>query len=128
MTKQYISMENLRFLLYEVHTVQDLLTYKQFEHIGGIEEMDGLINSAKTIADKEMFPFFKAMDQSPVVYKQGMIRSHPQLKNIFKAVADAGWFSSISALEHGGMQLPFMLYSAAQSPPTKQSVSHSSSI
>ena len=113
MTKQYISMENLRFLLYEVHTVQDLLTYKQFEHIGGIEEMDGLINSAKTIADKEMFPFFKAMDQSPVVYKQGMIRSHPQLKNIFKAVADAGWFSSISSLEHGGMQLPFTLYSAA---------------
>ena len=113
MTKQYISMENLRFLLFEVHTVQDLLTYKRFEHIGGIEEINGLINSAKTIADKEMFPFFKAMDQSPVVYKDGMIRSHPQLKNIFKAVAEAGWFSSISSLEHGGMQLPFILYSAA---------------
>ena len=113
MIKQYISIENLRFLLFEVHTVQDLLTYKRFEHIGGIEEINGLINSAKTIADKEMFPFFKAMDQSPVVYKDGMIRSHPQLKNIFKAVADAGWFSSISALEHGGMQLPFTLYSAA---------------
>ena len=113
MIKQYISIENLRFLLFEVHTVQDLLTYKRFEHIGGIEEINGLINSAKTIADKEMYPFFKAMDQSPVVYKDGMIRSHPQLKNIFKAVADAGWFSSISALEHGGMQLPFMLYSAA---------------
>ena len=113
MTKQYISMENLRFLLYEVHTVQDLLTFKRFEHIGGIEEMDGLINSAKTIADKEMFPFFKSMDQNPVEYKDGMIRSHPQLKNIFKAVADAGWFSSVSALEQGGMQLPFMLHSAA---------------
>ena len=113
MIKQYISMENLRFLLYEVHTVQDLLIYKRFEHIGGIEEMDGLINSAKTIADKEMFPFFKAMDQNHVEYKDGKIRSHPQLKNIFKAVADAGWFSSISALEQGGMQLPFMLYSAA---------------
>jgi alkylation response protein AidB-like acyl-CoA dehydrogenase len=113
MTKQYISMENLRFLLYEVHTIQDLLQYKRFEHIGGIEEINGLINSAKAIADKEMYPFFKAMDENPVVYKVGKIRSHPQLKNIFKAVADAGWFSSISALEHGGMQLPFMLYSAA---------------
>ena len=113
MTKQYISLENLRFLLYEVHTIQDLLQYKRYEHIGGIEEINGLINSAKSIADKEMFPFFKAMDENPVVYKDGKIRSHPQLKNIFKAVADAGWFSSVSALEHGGLQLPFMLYSAA---------------
>ena len=106
-------MENLRFLLYEVHGIQDLLKYKRYEHIGGIEEIDGLVNSAKAIADKEMFPFFKAMDENPVVYKNGKIHSHPQLKNIFKAMADAGWFSSVSALEHGGMQLPFMLYSAA---------------
>lgn len=113
MTKQYISMENLRFLLYEVHNIQDLLKYKRFEHIGSVEEIDLLIGSAKSIADKEMYPFFKAMDENPVVYKDGKIHSHPQLKNIFKAVADAGWFSSTSALEHGGMQLPFTLYSAA---------------
>jgi alkylation response protein AidB-like acyl-CoA dehydrogenase len=113
MTKQYISMENLRFLLYEVHTIQDLLNYERYEHIGGIEEINGLINSAKAIADKEMFPFFKEMDENPVEYKEGKIHSHPQLKNLFKAVADAGWYSSISELEHGGMQLPFMLYSAA---------------
>ena len=106
-------MENLRFLLYEVHTIQDLLKYKRFEHIGGIEEINLLINAAKDIADKEMYPFFKAMDANPVVYKEGKIHSHPQLKNIFKAVADAGWFSSTAALEHGGMQLPFTLYSAA---------------
>lgn len=113
MAKQYISMENLRFLLYEVHQVQDLLKYKRYEHIGSTEEIDLLISSAKSIADKEMYPFFKAMDENPVVYKGGKIHSHPQLKNIFKAVADAGWFSSVSALEHGGMQLPFTLYSAA---------------
>jgi butyryl-CoA dehydrogenase len=113
MTKKYISMENLRFLLYEVHNIQDLLAYERFEHVGGIEEINGLISSAKSIADKEMFPFFRAMDESPVVYRDGMIRTHPQLKNVFKAMADAGWLSSISALEHGGMQLPFMLYSAA---------------
>ncbi len=106
-------MDNLRFLLYEVHGIQDLLKYKRYEHIGGIEEINLLINSAKAIADKEMFPFFKVMDDNPVVYKDGKIHSHPQLKNIFKSIADAGWFSSVSALEHGGMQLPFMLYSAA---------------
>ena len=113
MARQYISMENLRFLLYEVHRIQDLLQYKRFEHIGSLEEIDLMLSSAKSIADQEMFPFFKAMDEQPVVYKNGKIHSHPQLKNIFKAVADAGWFSSLSALEHGGMQVPFTLFSAA---------------
>jgi alkylation response protein AidB-like acyl-CoA dehydrogenase len=113
MTKQYISMDNLRFLLYEVHTIQDLLNYSYYNHIGGIEEINLLIDSAKEIADKEMYPFFKAMDENPVVYKNGKVQTHPQLKNIFKAVADAGWFSSTSSFEHGGMQLPFTIYSAA---------------
>ena len=113
MTKQYISIENLRFLLYEVHNIQELLPYKRYEHIGSLEEIELLLSSAKSIADKEMYPFFKAMDESPVVYKDGKVRTHPQLKNIFTAMADAGWFSSISPLEHGGMQLPFMVYSAA---------------
>ena len=112
MTKQYMSMENLRFLLYEVHKIQDLLNYKRYEHVGGIEEINLMINAAKDIADKEMFPFFKEMDEKPVVFKDGKIHSHPQLKNIFKAIADAGWFSATSELEQSGMQLPFTLYSA----------------
>jgi butyryl-CoA dehydrogenase len=113
MAKQYISMENLRFLLYEVHTTQDLLKYPRFEHLGGIAEIDLLLDAAKDIADKEMYPYFREMDQHPVVYKDGRIRSHPQLRNIFKVVAEAGWLSSTTELEHGGMQLPFSLYSAA---------------
>jgi len=112
MTKQYISMDNLRFLLYEVHKIQDLLGYKRYEHISGIEEINLIINAAKDIADKEMFPFFKEMDEKPVVFKDGKIHSHPQLKNVFKAVADAGWFSATTELGQGGMQLPFTLYSA----------------
>jgi butyryl-CoA dehydrogenase len=83
MTKQYISIENLRFLLYEVHNIQELLQYQRFEHIGTIEEIELLIGSAKSIADKEMYPFFKAMDENPVVYKDGKVHTHPQLKNVF---------------------------------------------
>lgn len=113
MARQYISMENLRFLLFEVHEIEKLNSYEKFSHIGGKEEIELLINSAKDIADKELFPFFKEMDTNPVVYKDGKIHSHPQLKNVFKAVADAGWFSSTSSFENGGMQLPFTIYSAA---------------
>lgn len=113
MSRQYISVENLRFLLYEVHTIQDLLKYKRYEHIGGKEEIELLLQSAKDIADKEMFPFFKEMDTLPVIHKEGKIHSHPQLKQIFKVIAEAGWFTSITELEDGGMQLPYSIFSIA---------------
>ena len=113
MTRKYISIENLNFLLYEVHTIQDLLKYKRFEHIGGQEEIESLLQSAKDIADKEMFPYFKDMDTHPVIHKDGRIHSHPQLKQVFKVIAEAGWFTAISELEDGGMQLPYTIFSIA---------------
>jgi alkylation response protein AidB-like acyl-CoA dehydrogenase len=113
MAKQYISMDNLRFLLFEVHSIQDLLKYKRFEHIGGLEEIELLLQSAKDIADKEMFPFFKDMDTHPVFHKDGRVHSHPQLRQVFKVVAEAGWFTAISELEDGGMQLPYSIFSMA---------------
>ncbi len=113
MTRQYISMENLRFLLYEVHEIEKLTSYPRYAHVGGKEELDFLLDAAKVLADKEMFPFFKEMDSQPVVHKDGKIHSHPQLKNIFKAVADAGWFTATTEIEDGGTQLPYTIFSAA---------------
>jgi butyryl-CoA dehydrogenase len=106
-------MENLRFLLYEVHDIEKLITYPRYAHVGGKEELNFLLDAAKGIADKEMFPFYKEMDSKPVIHKDGRIHTHPQLKNIFKAVADAGWFIATTELEDGGMQLPHTIFSAA---------------
>jgi butyryl-CoA dehydrogenase len=110
---QYLSFPNLNFLLYDVHHIDDLLKDPQYAHIGGREEMELLIQNAKDIADKELFPFFKEMDDLPVEYKEGHVRSHPQLKNIFKAVGEAGWFTAMVKLEAGGMQLPYSIFSVA---------------
>jgi alkylation response protein AidB-like acyl-CoA dehydrogenase len=110
---QYLSFQNLNFLLYNVHHMHDLLKYPKYSHIGGQEEMELLLQSAKDIADKELFPFFKEMDEQPVIYENGKIRSHPQLKKIFKAVGDAGWFTAQVKLEEGGMQLPYSIFSVA---------------
>jgi butyryl-CoA dehydrogenase len=106
-------MENLRFLLYEVHGTDSITSFPRYAHIGGRAEIDLLLDSAKEIADREMFPWYKEMDSSPVVHRDGRIHSHPQLKKIFRAVADAGWFSATTELEDGGMQLPQSVFSAA---------------
>ena len=113
MESQYLSFRNLNFLLYDVHHIDHILTYPQYAHIGGREEMQLLLQGAKDIADRELYPYFKDMDDHPVKHADGKIHSHPQLKKIFKTVADAGWFTALVSLEDGGMQMPYSIFSAA---------------
>ena len=106
-------MNDIRFLLFEVHRIDELSAHPRFAHVGGREEMELLLQSARDIADREMFPYYKEMDSQPVVYKDGGVHTHPQLRNIFRAVADAGWFAATTDLEDGGIQLPYTLFSTA---------------
>jgi alkylation response protein AidB-like acyl-CoA dehydrogenase len=113
MKRTYIDMNDLRFLLFEVHGIDRLTAHPRFAHVGGREEVGQLLQSAKDIADRELFPYFKEMDSQPVTFKNGGVRSHPQLRQIFKAVAEAGWFAATTDLEDGGIQLPYSVFSAA---------------
>jgi len=114
MKREYLSMDLLRFLLYAVHGIDRLTAYERFSHVGGREEIDLLLQSARDIADRELFPWFKEMDTHPVEHRDGHVRTHPQLRRIFRAVADAGWFTATTELAHGGTQLPYSVFSSAQ--------------
>lgn len=113
MGRTYIDMEDLRFLLFEVHGIDKLTEHPRFTHVGGREEIEQLLSAAKDLADRELFPFYKEMDSHPVVYRDGKVRSHPQLARIFKTVAEAGWFAATTSLEEGGIQLPYTVFSTA---------------
>lgn len=113
MSRRYIDMDDLRFLLFDVHHIDQLTKHPRFEHVGGREELEQLLQSAKDIADRELFPFYKEMDTQPVTHRDGHVRSHPQLKRIFQTVADAGWFSATTDLDEGGTQLPYTIFSTA---------------
>ena len=109
----YASMEHLRFLLHEVHAITDLFKYPRFSHLEK-EQVDMMIQSAKDFADRDLYPFFREMDQKPVRYDgNGEVVTHPQLQNIIRNGAAQGWISGTAKFEHGGMQLPIMLYNAA---------------
>jgi len=106
-------MEHLRFLLHEVHAITDLFSYPRFSHLER-EQVDMLIQSAKDFADRDLYPFFRVMDQQPVRYNgKGEVETHPQLQNIIRNGAAQGWISGTAKFDHGGMQLPIMLYNAA---------------
>ncbi|CAN5143101.1 acyl-CoA dehydrogenase [soil metagenome] len=111
---KYTSMENLRFLLEEVHNVNELFSLERYSHLNW-EQAWMIVESAKLLADRDMAPFFKEMDEQHARYDgNGGVRTHPQLKIIIKHAAEQGWISGGAKFEHGGLQLPMMIYNAGQ--------------
>ncbi len=111
---KYTSMEHLRFLLQEVHQLNELLSLEKFSHLNW-EQAWMIVESAKLLADRDMAPYFKEMDRQPATYDgKGGVRTHPQFKTIIRQAADQGWISGAAKFEHGGLQLPMMIYNAGQ--------------
>lgn len=107
---RYTSMEHLRFLMFDVHPIDTLFQYQRFAHLDK-EQAWMIIESAKQLADQEMFPYFKTLDETPATYDgKGGVKTHPQIKKIIQLAADQSWIGGAAKFEHGGMQLPEMIF------------------
>ena len=104
-------MEQLRFLLLDVHRVEDLFIHPYFSLLDA-EQAWMIIESAKLLAEQEMHPWLKEMDEAPARYDgKGGVRTHPQLKNIIQKAAAQHWIGGYASFDHGGVQLPEMIFS-----------------
>ncbi|CAN5328460.1 acyl-CoA dehydrogenase [soil metagenome] len=111
---KYTSMENLKFLIQEVHNVNELFSLENFSHLNW-EQAWMIVESAKLLADRDMAPYLKEMDEQPAAYDgNGGVKTHPQLKTIIQQAATQGWISGYAKFEHGGLQLPMMIFNAGQ--------------
>lgn len=73
-----------------------------------------MIESAKQLADQEFAPYFKEMDTTPASYDgKGNVLTHPALKKMINTAAEQGWIGGSALFEHGGMQLPEMIFGTA---------------
>lgn len=110
---RYASMEHLRFLMFEVHPIQDLFQLPRFAHLD-TEQVTMMVDAAKALADRDMYPYFRVFDEQPVRYLgNGEVWTHPQLKTIIQNAAEQSWVGGTADFDKGGMQLPWMVYNAA---------------
>jgi len=112
MANQYIDLETLKYLLYEVHQLDEILTadrYKDHDQ----ESLDMFIDSVKEFSDRELFPYVKEMDEKPAYYKDGSIVVHPQVEVMMKKGGEMGLISAPFDYDAGGLQLPMMAFTAA---------------
>lgn len=110
----YTSLEHLKFLLQEVHPVEELFKLSRYSHLDW-EQSWMMLESAKSLADRHMAPYFKEMDTVGVSYDgKGGVKTHPQLRTIMQQAGEQGWISGAASLEVGGMQMPLTIFNAGQ--------------
>lgn len=109
---KYMSMENLRFTLYDVHHMEQLFQYERFQDYDR-ESADILLDSFKDYADQSLYPTFREMDEDPARYEDGKIYTHPKLGEIIAKGAELGIIRAMFDYEDDGLQMPSTLYTAA---------------
>ena len=112
MATQYLSLDTLRFMLYDVHDLSQLLGYERFKDYDPTS-VNILLDAVKTFADKECYPCFREMDEQPVRFENGQVLVHPQVQAIMAQAGALGLIGSSLDYAQGGLQLPSMVYQAA---------------
>lgn len=112
MAKEYVDIATLKYLLYQVHGVEDLLTAERFQDYDK-DSLDLFINAIKEFSDRELFPYYKEMDETPAIYKNGTIMVHKQVDVMMKKGGEMGIISGPFDYGDGGLQLPFIIHTAS---------------
>ncbi|MEP3211277.1 MAG: acyl-CoA dehydrogenase [Maribacter sp.] len=112
MANQYVDLETLKFLLYNVQGLQEVLDQERYADYDK-DSIELLLNSVKDFSDKELFPYFREMDEKPAHFKDGEIVVHPQVNKFMAAGGEMGLIASPFSYEDGGMQMPAMALHAA---------------
>ena len=108
MAKNYFNLQDLKFLLHEVHGMEGIFALPHFAHFDR-ESVDMMIDAAKQLADHYMFPFYEEVDRNEPELVDGEITVHKSVIPFIKAAGEAGWISATAPMEVGGMQAPYTL-------------------
>lgn len=112
MPQSYMSMENLRHLLFEVHELERLFQYDFFQDHDQ-ESVLMFLDSVKDFSDQDLAPYFREMDAQPAHFDGKKIVIHPHFETIIKKAGELGLIGSTFSYDHGGMQLPETFMTAA---------------
>lgn len=112
MANQYVDLDTLKFLLYSVYDLDELLTHPQYAEYDR-ESIDLFLNAVKDFSDRELYPYFKEMDEQAAHFKDGKIIVHPQVGAVMKKGGEMGLISGTFSYEAGGLQLPLLVHTAA---------------
>ena len=108
---KYMCVDTLKWLLNDVHRVEDLFKYERYQDYDK-DSVNILLDTAKSWSDKEFYPIFREMDENPCKFVDGQITSHPNLNRILKKAGEDGWIGNTFDYDEGGAQMPHTVQNA----------------
>jgi alkylation response protein AidB-like acyl-CoA dehydrogenase len=107
-----LDRRNLDFMLYEVVGVDALLRYPRFaEH--SRETFDAVADLGHQLALEKFLPHYRKSDLEEPELVDGRARIIPEVKQALDAYVEAGFMGTTFDTAIGGMQLPFLVETAA---------------
>ncbi|MBN2283643.1 MAG: acyl-CoA dehydrogenase [Deltaproteobacteria bacterium] len=111
MAQTFISMRNLKFMLYEMFDVESLIQYPFFaDH--SREVFDMVLETGMRMGRDILYPVFSDMDKEQPEYTGTTVRVHPVVETVMKACGDGGWIGAHTSYELGGQQIPNSIMTA----------------
>lgn len=112
MASKYIDLSTVKFFMNIVQKLETVLEKDRFvDH--DLESVNLYVESVKQFADRELFPYFKEMDENPAHYKDGSIHVHQQVEKMMREGGSMGLISAPFNYDDGGLQLPLLVHTAA---------------
>jgi alkylation response protein AidB-like acyl-CoA dehydrogenase len=113
MSANYLSYETLTWLLLDVFKLGDVLKAPRYaDHDEA--SVTQFLDTIKKLADSELYPVFREMDEKPAYFKDGVVKVHPIVGKIMRQAGELGLLGSIFSYDDGGIQLPHVVDQAAQ--------------
>ncbi len=108
----YFNMETLKFLMFNVHKLEELLLNERYNAFDK-ESILLFLQSVADFSDQDLFPIFKEMDEKPAKFSEGKIHVHPKIKDILIKQGELGIIGASFDESMGGLQLPATVMHAA---------------
>ena len=108
MAKKFISMRNLKFLIYEVFDAVGLTKHDYYSQHNR-KMFDMVLDAAMKLSVKLLFPLFEEMDRKPPELEAGVVKVHPQVRELMKQYGEGGWIASTFPEAFDGEQLPALV-------------------
>ena len=105
MTIYTAPVEEMMFLF---DNLKDNQRYKEIEKYKEInsELVKGILEEAAKINQELILPLAKAGDENPCVYENGIVRTPPGYKEVYKKFIEDGWTSLSCDPKYGGQGIP----------------------
>jgi alkylation response protein AidB-like acyl-CoA dehydrogenase len=113
MASKFMSMRNLRFLLYEVFDLASLTRHAYYREYDR-KMLDMVLQAASELAERLLWPCFQEMDRNPPELGDDTVKVHPLVKTMLKEFGSGGWIATTVPETLNGQQLPHLVSDTCQ--------------